>query len=154
MEGGTFKVVAMAAIFAASLLGAAPPVIRRERSAGAGAPSASHYLIRAFTSGILLSLAFMHVIADGFEKMEGLGGDFPLAPIFVLAGIMLMFVVERASLDSFAGGGSACCHHHAHGRALSLGGPACHRRVGSKGLGGGSGKRSARCATGCRRPGH
>jgi hypothetical protein len=129
MEGDTFKVVAMVAIFAASLLGAAPPVIRRrERSAGAGAPSAAHYLIRAFTSGILLSLAFLHVIADGFEKMEDLGGDFPLAPTFVLAGIMLMFVVERAGLDFLAGGeGGACCHHHAHGRALNLGGSACHR---------------------------
>jgi hypothetical protein len=113
------KVAAMAAIGTASLLGAAPPVLRRRtRSPG---ESESYYLFRAFTSGILLSLAFIHVIADGFEKLEGLSGDVPAAPILVLAGIMLMFIVERASLDLFAGGEHPCCHQHAHaGRAADI----------------------------------
>ena len=50
-------------------------------------------------AGVMLSLAFVHVIADGFHKMEGLAGDFPVASLFVMCGIMLMFITERASLD-------------------------------------------------------
>jgi hypothetical protein len=113
------KVAAMAAIGTASLLGAAPPVLRRRTSSPAS-ESESYYLLRACTSGILLSLAFIHVIADGFEKLEGLSGDVPAAPILVLAGIMLMFVVERASLDLYVGGEHPCCHQHAHGRGADI----------------------------------
>lgn len=94
-EESMVKVAAMAAIGTASLLGAVPPVLRR-RTRSPAREGESYYLVRAFTSGILLSLAFIHVIADGFEKLEGLSGDIPAAPILVLAGIMLMFVVERA----------------------------------------------------------
>ena len=70
----------------------------------------------------MLSLAFVHVISDGFKKMEGLTGDFPIASVFVMGGILLMFVVERASLDylsSTEDGEGPCCHsdvhRHSHG---------------------------------------
>ena len=70
----------------------------------------------------MISLAFVHVIADGFEKMEGLTGSFPIASVFVMGGIMIMFVTERASLDYLSSrqeGDGGCCHsqmhQHSHG---------------------------------------
>jgi hypothetical protein len=70
----------------------------------------------------MIALAFVHVIADGFEKMDGLCGSFPIASVFVMGGIMIMFITERASLDYLSSredGDGSCCHsemhRHSHG---------------------------------------
>ncbi|MGB1601249.1 MAG: ZIP family transporter, partial [Promethearchaeia archaeon] len=112
------KIVAMFSITIASLLGAVPPVVLRSPQPilGRFADTSAQYLLRAFTSGVLIALAFMHVIADGFEKMQGLNGNLNVASLLVVSGIMLMYVVERVSLDILvpAGVSGACCHSHAH----------------------------------------
>ena len=94
------KVTAIVVVAVASLLGVVPPVLRF--SAPTDAPSDAAYVLRAFTAGVILALAFVHVIADGQERLNGLAGDFPVAQVMVMGGIVIMFLTERASLDYLA----------------------------------------------------
>lgn len=99
------KVGAIFFVTAASLLGAVPPVLRFGGSADNPSPGA--YILRAFTAGVLMALAFVHVIADGQERLDGLAGDFPIAQVLVMSGIVIMFLTERASMEYLSASSAA-----------------------------------------------
>ncbi len=52
-------------------------------------------------AGVMLSLSMVHVIADSFEELQGLAGDFPVASLFVIVGIYLMSAAENISISCF-----------------------------------------------------
>ncbi len=35
-------------------------------------------------AGIMISLALVHIIAESFEVLDGVAGDYPVAAIFIL----------------------------------------------------------------------
>lgn len=96
-DGAFLKVTAIVVVTAWSLIGAVPPVIRFGEAADQ--PSTCACILRAFTAGVIMALAFVHVIADGQERLDGLSGDFPVAQAMVMGGIVMMFIVERAGND-------------------------------------------------------
>eukprot|EP00960_Hanusia_phi_P064819 765924-Hanusia_phi.AAC.4 len=125
----SLKIVAIFTVLATSIVGVLLPILRW-RSEGPqtmAEPSFWFFILRAFAAGVMLALAFVHIISDAFAVMGGLTGNFPIASVLVMVGVMLMMVVERASLDfgtrCFGGSTSdapmLCCHsdvhQHSHG---------------------------------------
>lgn len=97
LDGAFLKATAITSVTAASLIGVVPPVIRFGKATDH--PSTCSYILRAFTAGVMMALAFVHVIADGQERLDGLSGDFPVAQAMVMSGIVMMFIVEQAGND-------------------------------------------------------
>eukprot|EP00960_Hanusia_phi_P073205 767958-Hanusia_phi.AAC.3 len=113
-----------------SLAGVLPPILRPGLGKGGSHPTFWFFLMRSFTAGVMLSLAFVHIIAESFEVMDGLCGKYPIAAVMVMAGLVLMICVERGALDLMTrnddGHGHqmssqefVCCqsdmHQHSHG---------------------------------------
>ncbi|EKX46121.1 hypothetical protein GUITHDRAFT_108155 [Guillardia theta CCMP2712] len=122
------KIVSIFTVLATSIIGVMLPVLRwrKEGPKTAEEPSFWFFLLRAYAAGVMLALAFVHIISDAFSVMDGLTGNFPIASVLVMVGVMLMMLVERASLDfgsrCFGSSGDAarvCCHsdvhQHSHG---------------------------------------
>jgi hypothetical protein len=98
------RVSAAFALLLASAAGVLPPLLARGSAGvdGASASAAPPALrLKAFAGGVMLSLSVLHVIADSFERLGELS-EYPWAGIAVLAGILFMFFVERATLDTLA----------------------------------------------------
>ena len=121
-----FRMLALFLVFLSSILGIAPTSMGYFASLMAnGEYSDSLYILRAFTAGtnfewmlpcwqpmypsanfslkigVMLSLSTVHVIADAFEDLDGLAGNFPVASIFITAGVYVMSAAENLSLHSF-----------------------------------------------------
>ncbi|EKX46016.1 hypothetical protein GUITHDRAFT_138503 [Guillardia theta CCMP2712] len=125
-----FKIFALSAVMLTSLAGVLPPILRPGMGKGGAHPSYWFFLMRSFTAGVMLSLAFVHIISEAFEVMDGLCGKYPIASVFVMSGLVLMICVERGALDFMSrnddGHGHqmssqefVCCqsdmHQHSHG---------------------------------------
>jgi hypothetical protein len=52
-------------------------------------------------AGVMLSLSTVHVIADSFEDLDGVAGNFPVASIFIICGVYLMSAAENLSRSCF-----------------------------------------------------
>jgi hypothetical protein len=53
------------------------------------------------STGVMLSLSIVHVIADSFEDLDGLAGNYPIAAVFVITGVYLMSIAEIVSIHCF-----------------------------------------------------
>eukprot|EP00291_Cryptomonas_curvata_P003016 CAMPEP_0172197028 /NCGR_PEP_ID=MMETSP1050-20130122/27187_1 /TAXON_ID=233186 /ORGANISM="Cryptomonas curvata, Strain CCAP979/52" /LENGTH=133 /DNA_ID=CAMNT_0012873459 /DNA_START=45 /DNA_END=443 /DNA_ORIENTATION=+ len=96
------RIGALVLVFLASIIGVGPTSMGYLASVTAnGEYSDSLYILRAFTAGVMLSLSTVHVIADSFEELDGLAGNFPVASLFVIAGVYLMSAAENISISCF-----------------------------------------------------
>ncbi|KAI8465730.1 MAG: hypothetical protein J3K34DRAFT_486700, partial [Monoraphidium minutum] len=75
------RLVALAAILAAGLLGGLPPVLMRSFQ---GADALAGRLARAFGGGVIVTLALVHVLPDSIEMLGPLT-PFPLAAVLAAA---------------------------------------------------------------------
>jgi zinc transporter 1/2/3 len=114
----SIKITALFLILLSSLLGVLPPLLQRQGSGKGSDPSSTTYILRSFTAGLLLALAFVHLMQEGFEKLNGLAGDYPIASVLGMSGVLVMFITERVALDCFAN--SEHAHVHSHSLSLSL----------------------------------
>jgi zinc transporter ZupT len=64
---------------------------------------------KAFSAGIILGVAIMHLLPDGMEDLEQVA-DYPLALAMMCAGVILTLCMEQA-LSLYSSDG----HHHHHG---------------------------------------
>ena len=63
-------------------------------------------LIRMFSAGIILALAFVHVVAEAISELSEIS-DYPLGGTFVMIGVMLLLMIEHLSHHAWG-------HDHAH----------------------------------------
>ncbi|EKX44101.1 hypothetical protein GUITHDRAFT_109885 [Guillardia theta CCMP2712] len=97
----SLKIGALFAVLVASVIGIMIPILRwrnqspKESRAGAF----WYFILRSYAAGVMLALAFVHIIADALATMDGLTGNFPIGSVFVMLGVMTMMIVERLSLD-------------------------------------------------------
>jgi solute carrier family 39 (zinc transporter), member 1/2/3 len=85
------RVAAIFVIFAASLLGALPPLL----SAKFGSPSA--YVgsaLRAFAGGVILALSLVHIVPASVQELSEVA-SFPFSGLLLLAGVSTMVFTEH-----------------------------------------------------------
>ena len=100
---GSLRVTCALALLFASAAGVLPPLLVRGGGADAAVTNTPGAMrLKAFAGGTMLSVAVLHIIADSFERL-GEQFEYPWAGVAVVAGILFMFFVERATLDTLAG---------------------------------------------------
>ena len=85
------RVAAAVLLCFASLAGVAPPLVYR--GAALDGHSTLTMQLKAFGSGVVLSLALLHLVADSFARLSPLA-EFPWAAAAVALGMLFMFAVE------------------------------------------------------------
>lgn len=86
------RVAAAVLLCLASLAGVAPPLVHRGAAVDGGHNTLAMQL-KAFGSGVVLSLALLHLVADSFARLSPLA-EFPWAAAAVACGMLFMFAVE------------------------------------------------------------
>ena len=100
---GSLRVTCAFALLLASAAGVLPPLLMRGGGADAAVTNTPGAMrLKAFAGGTMLSVAVLHIIADSFARLGELY-EYPWAGVAVVAGILFMFFVERATLDTLAG---------------------------------------------------
>lgn len=92
------RIAAVFIVLAAGLLGGMPalfiPVMRQLRSTPA-------LLLRALSAGIIVSLALVHIIPEAIASLDQVEPDYPVGSCCVLAGVLVLLVLETASHTFF-----------------------------------------------------
>ena len=100
---GSLRVTCSFALLLASAAGVLPPLLMRGVGPDASVTNTPGAMrLKAFAGGTMLSVAVLHIIADSFKRL-GEQYEYPWAGVAVVAGILFMFFVERATLDTLAG---------------------------------------------------
>lgn len=95
------RIAAVFVIFACSLLGSVPPLfIKRTTQSVVGG------IVRAFSAGVILSLALVHVYPHAAMDLEELT-PFPLAGTCTVFGVLLLVAIEH-------GLNTMMSHSHSH----------------------------------------
>lgn len=106
----------------ASAAGVAPPLLARSPADGSSTGSTPAALrLKAFSAGVMLALAVLHVIADSFARLAASSGAVSLAGCAVLGGFLFSFFADRLALDALEGAargskGSGGCGSDDEGR--------------------------------------
>ncbi|KAJ1491068.1 Zinc/iron permease [Baffinella frigidus] len=116
--GVGWKVAALSAITAASVVGVCAGWMVQRKGSSEGRV---YFFIRGVTAGMLLSIAFVHIIPEAMQIMAGLC-DYPVAGLFVVAGMLLILLSERISMEilwyqqrnALQTSVVVCCHSQAH----------------------------------------
>jgi hypothetical protein len=85
------RVAAAVLLCFASLAGVAPPLVYRAAALDGHSTLATQ--LKAFGSGVVLSLALLHLVSDSFARLSPLA-EFPWAAAAVACGMLFMFAVE------------------------------------------------------------
>lgn len=89
------RLVAALVLAVASAAGIAPPLLA---AGGAGAASSNGAArLRAFSGGVMLSLAFLHLLADAFERLSAY--EYPWAAACTMLGLLFMLGIDAFSAD-------------------------------------------------------
>jgi zinc transporter 1/2/3 len=94
-EGNTLnlRIIAIFVILLGGLIGGFPPIFTPLFRDPFGMASR---VLRAFSAGVILALAFVHIIPESIEMMDGLVPDYHgIAGVVILGGLLSMVVVEH-----------------------------------------------------------
>ncbi|EFJ47700.1 hypothetical protein VOLCADRAFT_91723 [Volvox carteri f. nagariensis] len=119
------RIAAVFIILSAGLLGGVPPLFIKALRNQNSLPT---FLIRAFSAGIILALALVHILPEAVEELVDLGGvDYPLGGTSILVGLFVMVFIEHAAHLAYdmphahahapsSDGASGDTHSHSHGQ--------------------------------------
>lgn len=88
------RIISVFVVFVASLLGTLPPFLLKDTS------KPLFRILKALSSGVILSLALVHVLPDSSEDLEGLWASYPpLAGACSIAGVLVMLVTDHCLMS-------------------------------------------------------
>lgn len=86
----TLRIVSVFVVFVASLLGTVPPFLLKDTS------KPLFRIFKALSSGVILSLALVHVLPHASHDLEGLWTAYPpLAGACSIAGVLVMLITDH-----------------------------------------------------------